>query len=54
MENSEIIKIHKNTTPYSLESYPSGKPAQFVVEVNAGFTDKFNIVEGDKIVWRKN
>ncbi len=53
-KNSEIIKIHKNTTPYSLESYPSGKPAQFVVEVNAGFTDKFNIVEGDKIVWRKN
>jgi len=53
-KNSEIIKIHKNTTPYSLESYPSGNPAKFVVEVNAGFTDKFNVVEGDKITWRKN
>lgn len=53
-KDGEIVKIHKNTTPYTLESYPSGKPAQFVVEVNAGFTDKFNIVEGDKITWRKN
>lgn len=53
-KNGEIIKIHKNTTPYSLESYPSGKPAEFVVEVNAGFTGKFNVVEGDKIIWRKN
>lgn len=53
-KNGEIIKIHKNTTPYSLESYPSGKPAKFVVEVNAGFTGKFDVVEGDKITWRKS
>lgn len=50
----EIVKIHKNTTPYSEQSYSSEKPAQYVVEVNAGYTDKFGIKEGDKIVWRRD
>lgn len=49
----EIVKIHKNTKILSDQSYPSNEPATYVVEVNAGFTDKYNIVEGDKIVWRK-
>ena len=52
--NREIVTIHKNTTPYSLKSYPSDKPAKYVIEVNAGFTDKYNIQIGDKIVWRRN
>lgn len=47
----EIVKIHKNTTPYSTQSYPSFDPAIFIVEVNAGFTSKHNINEGDKIFW---
>ncbi len=50
----EIVTIHKNTTPYSLKGYPSDKPAKYVIEVNAGFTDKYNIEIGDKIVWRRN
>jgi len=50
----EIVKIHKNTTPYSEQSYPSGKLSQFVVEVNAGYTDKYGIKEGDKIAFRRN
>ncbi|MGD8779612.1 MAG: DUF192 domain-containing protein [Ignavibacteria bacterium] len=53
-KNFEIVKIHKNTTPYSEESYPSGKPAKYVVEVVSGFTDKHDIKEGDNIVWRAN
>ncbi len=48
-ENKEIVKIHKNTTPYSEKSLPSGKNAMYVVEVIAGFSDKFGIKEGDKI-----
>ncbi|MGK9476230.1 DUF192 domain-containing protein [Melioribacter sp. OK-6-Me] len=48
-----IVKIHKYTTPYSESSYRSGRPAKFVVEVNAGFTDKYGIKEGDRIVWRR-
>ncbi len=51
-KSNEIIKIHRNTTPYAESSYSSGKPAMYVVEVNAGYTEKYNIVEGDRILWR--
>ncbi len=46
-----IINIAKNTTPYSDNSYASTRPAKFVVEVNAGFSDKYKISAGDKISW---
>lgn len=46
----EIIKIHRNTVPFQEKpSYESGKPAMYVVEVNAGYCDKYDIIEGDKI-----
>ncbi len=48
-ENKEIVKIHKNTTPYSKESLPSEKKSMYVVEVVAGFSDKYGVKEGDKI-----
>ena len=51
--NNEIVTIHKNTNTFSDKSYPSTKPAIFVVEVIAGFTDKYGINVGDKIVWRR-
>ncbi len=44
-----IVSIAKNTTPFSEEGVPSEGLAQFVVEVNAGFCDKFGIKPGDKI-----
>lgn len=50
-ENREIVTIHKNTKILSDESYPSTQPAKYVVEVVSGFTDKYNIVIGDKIDW---
>lgn len=49
----QIVKIHKRTEPYSEKSLPSFKPSIYVVEVNGGFTDKFNIKEGDYIDWRR-
>ena len=49
----QIVKIHRNTTPYSEASLPSMKPSIYVVEVIAGFTDKYKIQEGDVIDWRK-
>ncbi len=49
--NKEIVTIHKNTAPISEQSYPSSKPAIYVLEVVAGFTDKYNIKEGDRIYW---
>lgn len=49
--NKEIVNIHKNTTPLAETSYPSSGPALYVLEVNAGFTDKYNIQAGDKLNW---
>ena len=51
-KNREIVTIHKNAVPFSEESLPSTEPAIYVVEVNAGFTTRHNISEGDKISWR--
>ena len=47
--NKKIIKIHKKATPLSTKSLPSGAPTLYVVEVIAGYTDKFGINEGDMI-----
>lgn len=49
--DKEIVKIHKNTTPFSERSLLSEKPAIYVVEVVAGYTDKYKIREGDRIEW---
>lgn len=49
----QIVKIHRNAVPYSEKSLPSMNPSIYVVEVNAGFADKYNIKEGSHIDWRK-
>jgi uncharacterized protein len=46
-----IITIAKNTTPFSEKSIPSTSNGMYVVEVNAGFTDKYHITEGNKITF---
>jgi len=50
-KDKEIITIHKNTKTLSTQTYPSTGPALYVVEVVGGFTDRHNIVVGDKIFW---
>ncbi len=49
--DKKIVTIHKNTKTLSDQSYASTEPAQYVVEVNAGFADKYSIKVGDKINW---
>lgn len=44
-----IVHIATHTKPYSEEQIPSPAPAQFVVEVNAGFTQSHSIQVGDLI-----
>jgi uncharacterized membrane protein (UPF0127 family) len=44
-----IVKIQSYTQPLSEESIPSYKAAKYVVEVIAGFCDRFGIEEGDYI-----
>jgi uncharacterized protein len=47
----QIVKIHRHTKPYSDESLPSNSPAQYVVEVNGGFCDKYSVNEGQSVSW---
>lgn len=47
--DSNIVSVQKYTEPYSDASLPSNKPAKYVVEVIAGFYDKYQLKEGDKI-----
>ncbi|MGA9293594.1 MAG: DUF192 domain-containing protein [Ignavibacteriaceae bacterium] len=49
--DKKIVTIHKNTKTLSDQSYRSTGPAKYVIEVDAGFSDKFNIKVGDKINW---
>ncbi|MFB6231883.1 MAG: DUF192 domain-containing protein [Salinibacter sp.] len=51
--DSQIVNIAKYTTPFSSENYRSGEPAQYVVEVPAGFADSHGILEGDRVRWRR-
>lgn len=47
--NRHIVSIHPNCKPYSLDQIESGKPALYVVEVNAGYAKKHGIKTGDLI-----
>jgi len=51
--NMEIVSIQKYTQPKTTYSIPSEKPAMYVLEVNAGFTDQYVIKPGDKIEFTK-
>ena len=53
-KSMEIIKIQENTTPLSEISILSEKPAQYVIEVNAGFCRNYKINTGDKIQFKVN
>ena len=50
--NSEnkIVSITRNAKPRSLETIPSNEPAQYVLEVNAGLTDQWNLEVGDSLI----
>jgi len=52
--NQEIINIEQadpepNTSTNNLERYRSSEPAQYVLEVNQGFSEKNSIEKGDKV-----
>ena len=45
----KIVNIARNTQPFSDKPIPSTGPAQYVVEVVAGFSDKYGLSSGDSI-----
>lgn len=47
--DSTIVSFQKNAKPKDLTPLPSGEPAQFVLEVNAGLADEWQLEQGDKL-----
>ena len=52
--DSQIVNIVRRTRPLSRENVVSTGPAQYVVEVRGGFSDRFGLDETAKIRWRRN
>lgn len=51
--DSQVVSISKYTQPFSTESIYSEAPAQYVIEVEAGFTDTQGLIESDRVSWRR-
>ena len=52
-DQMKIESIQENTVPHSLQSVPSKGPAQYVIEVNAGFSKLYEIQEGVTVSFEK-
>ncbi len=48
-KDKTIINIHKNAKPFDESSLPSTAPAQYVLEINGGLSDEWNLSTGDRI-----
>jgi len=48
---NEIVNIEKNTEPFAERSYFSTAPAKYVLEVNAGFADRYGLNDGQIVTW---
>ena len=48
-EEKQIVSIQKNAKPMDETSLPSEAPAKYVLEVNAGLSDTWNLGKGDRI-----
>ena len=53
-ESKQIVSIQKNTKPMDETSLPSEAPAKFVLEVNAGLSDTWNLEKGDTVKFTTN
>lgn len=51
--DSQVVSIAERTTPFSEELIRPAAPKQFVVEVRAGFVDRFGIDEQTRIRWER-
>lgn len=47
--SGKIVSIAANTVPYSEKVIPSGAPARFVFEINAGLSAELGLKSGDRV-----
>ena len=48
-EDKTIVSFQKNAKPFDETSLPSNAPAKYVLEVNAGLSDQWQLEVGDSI-----
>ncbi len=53
-EDKHIVSIQKNAVPFNETSLPSEAPAKYVLEVNAGLSDTWDLRKGDVIQFTNN
>jgi uncharacterized membrane protein (UPF0127 family) len=51
--DSTLLNVAKYAEPLSPDVLPSEGAARFVVETLAGFADRYGLVPGDRIMWRR-
>ena len=51
-EDKHIVSIQKNAKPFDETSLPSESPAKYVLEVNGGLSDLWNLEKGDLIEYQ--
>lgn len=51
--DSQVINIARRTTPFSQENIDPDAPKKFVVEVRAGFADRFGITDTTRVRWTR-
>lgn len=51
--DKKIVSFQKNAQPYSEASLPSNVPAKYVLEINAGLADTWELKLGDKIEYQR-
>lgn len=52
-EGLKIVIFQKNAKPYDESSLPSNVPAKYVLEINAGLSDKLGLQVGDSIAFAR-
>lgn len=51
--DSQVINIARRTTPFSDESIEPAAPRKFVVEVRAGFANRFGLSDSTRVRWTR-
>jgi len=51
--DKKIVSFQKNTQPNNETSLPSNAPAKYVLEINAGLADEWQLEVGDKMEYIK-
>ena len=51
--DSQVINIARRTTPFSEEKITPAAPRKFVVEVRAGFADRFGLTDSTRVRWTR-